>query len=76
MTENKKESWSKELLKVSKSIVWLTPMYIPIRKIVVQQQFQQLFQLVAADGVTQTQEPTHMLNRRQWDVLYLTMECW
>ena len=65
MTENKKESWSKELLKVSKSIVWLTPMYIPIRKIVVQQQLQQLFQLVAADGVTQTQEPAHRLNRRQ-----------
>ena len=65
MTENKKESWSNELLKVSKSIVWLTPMYIPIRKIVVQQQFQQLFQLVATDGVTQTQEPAHRLNRWQ-----------
>ena len=59
------ESGSKELLKVSKSIVWLTPMYFPIRKIVVQQQFRQLFQLVADDGVTQTQEPAHRLNRRQ-----------
>ena len=43
MTENKKESESKELLKLSKSIAWLTPMYIPVRKIVVKQQFQQLF---------------------------------
>ena len=57
--------WEKETLKLSKSIVWLTPMYIPIRKIVVQQQFQQLFQLVATDGVTQTQEPAHRLNRWQ-----------